>query len=99
MLGRLSRRRVCPQCKALYNLDADPPRDDEKCDRCGVGLVLRSDDKADTIRTRLSIYRNDTLPLVEYYESRGLLRKVDGNAGIDAVFAMVMQEITKVGTN
>jgi adenylate kinase len=99
VLGRLSRRRVCPQCKALYNLDADPPREDEKCDRCGVDLILRSDDKEDTIRTRLGVYRKDTLPLVEYYESRGLLRRVDGSAEIDAVFAAVMQEVTRVGTN
>ena len=99
VLGRLSRRRVCPQCKALFNLEADPPRENEKCDRCGVDLVLRSDDKEDTVRTRLSVYRNDTLPLVEYYESRGLLRKVNGNAEIQDVFSAVMQEVTKVGKN
>jgi adenylate kinase len=97
VLERLSKRRVCPQCKALYNLEADPPREDEKCDRCGVRLVLRTDDKEDTVRTRLGVYRDDTLPLVDYYESRGILKRVDGNAGIEDVFSAVMEEIVKVG--
>jgi adenylate kinase len=99
VLGRLSRRRVCPQCKALYNLEADPPRKNEKCDRCGVELVLRADDKQDTVRTRLGVYRNDTLPLDDYYDSRGLLRTVDGNAEIQDVFSAVIEEIVKVGKN
>jgi adenylate kinase len=99
VLSRLSRRRVCPQCKALYNLEADPPREDERCDRCGVGLVLRTDDSEDTVRTRLGVYRNDTLPLVEYYDSRGILRKIDGNGEIQAVSSAVMREIIEVGQN
>jgi adenylate kinase len=96
VLERLSRRRVCPQCKALYNLDADPPRQDETCDRCGVKLILRTDDGQDTVKTRLGVYRKDTLPLVEYYESRGLLRKIEGRGAIQAVFSAVMQEIAEV---
>jgi adenylate kinase len=96
VLGRLSRRRVCPQCKALYNLDADPPRDDEMCDRCGVKLILRTDDRQDTVKTRLGVYRRDTLPLVEYYESRGILKKIDGKGEIQTVFSAVMQEIVEV---
>ena len=99
VLERLSKRRVCPQCKALYNLEADPPRENEKCDRCGVTLVLRTDDKQDTVRTRLGVYRDDTLPLVDYYESRGVLKRVDGNADIEDVFEAVLGEIDKVGKN
>jgi adenylate kinase len=96
ILSRLSKRRVCPKCNALYNLDADPPKRDEICDRCGVGLVLRADDAEATVRTRLSVYRNDTLPLVEYYESRGILRRIDGRGRIEEIFARVMGEISGV---
>jgi adenylate kinase len=99
VLERLSRRRVCPRCKALFNLDADPPRQDAVCDRCGVDLVLRTDDRPDTVRTRLRVYRHDTLPLVEYYQSRGLLRRVDGDGDIDQVFSSLMSEISEVGRN
>lgn len=96
VLERLSRRRVCPQCKALYNLDADPPREAEICDRCGVKLMLRTDDAEETVATRLNVYRRDTFPLVEYYESKGILRKVDGGRKIGEVLSSVMEEISEV---
>jgi adenylate kinase len=96
VVTRLSHRRVCPKCQALYNLDADPPRKDNVCDRCGAELVLRADDSEDTVRTRLRVYRQNTLPLVEYYESRGLLRRIDGRAEIDQVFSSIKREIAEV---
>jgi adenylate kinase len=96
VMERLSRRRVCPQCKALYNLDADPPQHDGICDRCGVELELRSDDAEDTVGTRLLVYRNDTLPLVDYYDSRGLLRRIDGGADIETVFAAILDETAEL---
>jgi adenylate kinase len=99
VLERLSRRRVCPQCNALYNLDADPPRRNGTCDRCGVGLELRHDDDEDTVRTRLVVYRSDTLPLVDYYDSRGLLHRIDGKSDIDTVFGSILDEITKLERN
>lgn len=96
VLERLSRRRVCPQCKALYNLDADPPRMENLCDRCGVELSSRTDDGEATIRTRLGVYRNETLPLVEYYEAKGILRKIEGEGKIADVFSTIMEEISEV---
>jgi adenylate kinase len=96
VLKRLSNRRVCPKCNALYNLGTDPPRREGVCDRCGITLILRKDDEPETVRTRLGVYRNDTLPLVEYYESRGILRKVDGEGKIAAVFSSIMDEISEV---
>jgi adenylate kinase len=96
VMKRLSRRRVCPQCKALYNLDADPPEQDGLCDRCKVDLVLRTDDKPETVQIRLNVYRRDTLPLVEFYESRGLLRKISGEGGIDEIFETLLGEISEV---
>jgi adenylate kinase len=96
VLERLSNRRVCPKCNALYNLGTDPPRREGVCDRCGIELILRKDDESETVRTRLGVYRNGTLPLVEYYESRGILRKVDGEGDIAAVFSSIMDEISEV---
>ena len=96
VVKRLTRRRVCPACHALYNLDTDPPKDDNRCDRCGVELVLRSDDEETTVRTRLNVYRNDTLPLADYYDSKGILRKVNGEGTIDDVFSSIMEVLTEV---
>jgi adenylate kinase len=95
VLVRLSRRRVCPRCSALYNLDADPPRREGMCDRCGVDLELRTDDAEETVGTRLQVYRKDTLPLVDYYESRGLLHRIDGRPDIETVFGSILNEISE----
>lgn len=96
VLKRLSRRRVCTECSTLYNLDADPPRDNEHCNKCGCELVLRDDDAEETVRRRLRVYRSDTFPLVEYYEAKGLLRKVGGVGDIGAVYASILDEISEM---
>jgi adenylate kinase len=96
VLRRLSRRRVCPKCNALYSLDADPPKRGGLCDRCGVKLELRSDDAEATVRTRLQVYRKDTLPLVDYYDSRGLLHRIDGMPEIETVFGSILDEISEL---
>ncbi|MGD8627578.1 MAG: adenylate kinase [bacterium] len=99
VLERLSRRRVCPKCKAMYNLDTDPPGKDGVCDRCQVALELRTDDKPETVKARLVVYRKNTLPLVEYYESRGLLRRIAGEGDITAVFEAILGELSEVRSN
>ena len=96
VVARLSKRRVCPQCQALFNLDTDPPKRENTCDRCGARLVLRTDDREETVRTRLRVYRESTLPLVEYYESSGLLRRIDGRGEIREVFSSVRREIAEM---
>lgn len=97
VVARLSRRRVCPQCKALYNLDASPPKKEGSCDQCGAALVTRSDDSEATIRTRLEVYGRETFPLVEYYQKKGILRRVKSEGGIRKVFASIMDAIAGVG--
>jgi adenylate kinase len=96
ILRRLSRRRMCTSCGTLYNLDANPPRVGDKCDKCGVSLVLRNDDAEETVRNRLRVYRRDTFPLVEYYEAEGLLRQIDGSGDIDAVFARILDQVSEL---
>jgi adenylate kinase len=70
-------------------METAPPRRAGLCDRCGGALLQREDDREETIRKRLAVYREQTAPLVAYYRGRGLLREVDGRGDIDDVFARV----------
>ncbi|HVP56932.1 MAG TPA: adenylate kinase [bacterium] len=94
VVARLSRRRVCPKCKGLYNLDSEPPKVEGTCDKCGVPLITRSDDSEGTIRNRLKVYRNETLPLVEYYQAKGILARVPSEGGISKVFSVIMDKVS-----
>jgi len=96
VIERLSKRRVCPNCKAMYNLATDPPKQEGVCDRCQVALELRTDDKPETVEARLVVYRKNTLPLVEYYESRGILRRIAGEGAIRTVFNSILGELSEV---
>ena len=90
---RLSGRRVCTNrdCETKFHVDLHPTKHDpNRCDRCGSGLVHRSDDKPESISRRLAIYNSETTPLVEYYRKRGLLREVDGEQPIVEVFEAIM---------
>ncbi len=79
LLKRLTGRRTCPICGEIYNVYFHRPKNDELCDKDGGKLLHRADDNEQTIRQRLVAYENQTSPLVDYYEKRGLLRKVDGS--------------------
>lgn len=71
LIRRLSGRRSCPECNAVYNIYSDPPKVEGICDKCGARLVERADDSADTVRNRLAVYERQTRPLIEYYETTG----------------------------
>lgn len=85
LIRRLSGRRSCPACQAVYHLEHAPPKREGRCDKCGGALVQRDDDKPETVEARLTVYDRQTRPLIEYYEKRGLLRRVDASASIDQV--------------
>jgi len=91
IIRRLTSRRTCRKCGAIYNLISIPPKEEGKCDRCGGELFQRDDDKEEAIRNRLAVYRQQTLPLVEYYEKEGILVNVDGAAGVENVTAKVCE--------
>ena len=86
IMSRLSGRRTCPDCQAVYHVEHAPPRQQGQCDKCGTALVQRTDDKPDTIAARLKVYDQQTSPLVDYYRERGLLRQLDATASIDSVY-------------
>lgn len=89
VVRRLSSRRVCKVCGANYNLITQPPRVPGVCDRCGGELYQRPDDREDVIRHRFRVYLEQSAPLVDYYERRGILRRVDASLPPDEVFRKV----------
>lgn len=91
-LRRLLGRRACEDCGKNYHLD-NPPMVDWTCDRCGGKVVERADDHEATIRKRLSLYHSQTEPLKAYYETKGLLRRVDGLGSPDEVFKRIASSI------
>src|SRR5438270_3343505 len=86
IISRLSGRRTCPDCQAVYHVEHAPPRQEGRCDKCGAPLIQRTDDKPDTIAARLKVYDQQTSPLVDYYRERGLLRQLDATVPIDSVY-------------
>ncbi len=89
IVRRLSRRRVCPKCNAVYHLDHKPAQAEGVCDVCGTGLMQRDDDNEATIGHRLEVYRANSEPLIGYYKDMGILAEVSGTRPIDEVFATV----------
>lgn len=90
MVARISGRMSCDQCGLGYHEIFDPPFHDGECDDCGpTNFVRRSDDNPDTVRARLKAYDEQTAPLLPYYQDRGILRDVDGMAGVNAVAAQI----------
>jgi adenylate kinase len=79
VIKRLSGRRVCSKNGHLYHVDFDPPKNEGVCDQDGSKLIQRDDDKPDTIKHRLSVYHDQTQPLVEHYEDQGILKRFDGS--------------------
>ena len=82
IVKRLSNRRVCRVCGAVYHLIFNPPKNSERCDRCGGELYQREDDREEVIKRRLQVYQMQTRPIIEYYQERGVLITVDGNRSI-----------------
>lgn len=96
LVERLTGRRTCKECGRGYHIKFDPPSQEGACDACGGQLVQREDDREETIRHRLAVYREQTAPLIDYYRSQGLLRQVDGMAPMDAVQAEI-RKILRAG--
>ncbi len=96
IVKRLSARRVCLKCGAVYNLLTVPPRKDGICDSCGGALVLRDDDREETIRERLRVYRRQTKPVKEYYAKAGLLCEIDADGTVGEVYEKVKSVIRRL---
>jgi adenylate kinase len=96
LLKRLTGRRVCKGCGATYNIDTMRPQKEGICDKCGKELVQRPDDMPETIENRLTVYQKDTAPLIEFYEKKGLLKRVQCEGEYDEVLGRLFAALETV---
>ncbi|WP_213698503.1 adenylate kinase [Acetomicrobium sp.] len=90
LVRRLSGRRICPNCNAIYNVHNSDYPEDGRCKRCGNGLIQRDDDRPEVVRRRLKVYEEETAPLLDYYRNKGSLISVDASSESDAVLYAIV---------
>lgn len=91
IVQRMGGRRACLSCGGTYHVEYLKPKKEGICDRCGQELVLREDDKPETVMKRLNVYHEQTQPLIDFYSGKGILRSVDGTVDIMDVFASIVE--------
>jgi len=91
VVTRLSGRRTCPQCKAVFHVQARPPQVEGICDHCGAKLYQREDDRPESVRVRMDAYQKSTVPLEDFYRARGLLRTVSADGEPEAIFERTLK--------
>lgn len=91
IVKRMGGRRACVSCGATYHLVYAAPKSEGACDVCGKELILRDDDKPETVQKRLNVYHEQTKPLIDYYSKSGVLKEVDGTVEIDDVFQAITE--------
>jgi adenylate kinase len=91
--ARITGRRICRGCGAIYHVMTNPPRIADDCDRCGKPLYHRPDDNEETVLNRIRVYQEETRPVIEYYRSAGLIRDVPGSGDPEAIFMDIISRI------
>ena len=90
IVKRMGGRRACVGCGATYHLVYAPTKKEGICDTCGAELILRDDDKPETVQKRLGVYHEQTQPLIDYYQGKGILKEVDGTMDMEDVFRAII---------
>lgn len=90
IVNRMGGRRACLKCGATYHIQFNPTKVEGVCDACGEKTVLRDDDKPETVQKRLTVYHDQTQPLIDYYKKQDILKSVDGTQPMDAVFDAIV---------
>jgi adenylate kinase len=93
IVRRITMRRTCVQCGAIYHLENNPPATDSVCDRCGAEVIARADDTEEAVRKRLESFHRQTMPVATYYKSKNILREVDGIGPVDEVFERIEKSL------
>ena len=93
IVRRITQRRTCVQCGAIYHLENNPPANDSVCDRCGAEVIARADDTEEAVRKRLDAFHRQTMPVATYYKSKNILREVDGIGPVDQVFERIEKSL------
>ena len=91
IVERMSGRRACVNCGATYHIVNIPTKVEGICDKCGEAVVLRDDDKPETVQKRLEVYHEQTQPLIDFYEAKGVVKTIDGTQPMDQVFAAIVE--------
>lgn len=91
IVKRMGGRRACVNCGATYHIVSAPPKVEGVCDHCGGNLTIRDDDKPETVKKRLTVYHDQTQPLIDYYRKAGILHSVDGTQPLDDVFSEIVK--------
>ena len=97
LVRRLTGRRICRSCQTPYHVIFNPPKVEGVCDKCGGELYQRDDDKEETVRNRLEVYRRQTEPLIEYYDRTGVVARIDGEQSPDAVYENIREALGPAG--
>ena len=90
IVNRMAGRRACLKCGATYHTEFAAPKKEGICDKCGSELVLRDDDKPETVQKRLEVYHEQTHPLIDYYKKKGVLHAIDGTLSMETVFKNIV---------
>ena len=90
IVNRMGGRRACLSCVATYHVEFNPTKAEGICDACGAQTVLRDDDKPETVQKRLTVYHDQTQPLIDYYKNQNILKSVDGTQPMEAVFDAII---------
>jgi adenylate kinase len=93
LVARLSGRRTCRRCGAMYHVRFNAPKRDGVCDQCGGGLYQRDDDREETIKARMEVYERQSAPVYEHFRAQGLLLEVDGTGSAEEVFRKILQQL------
>ncbi|HEX9458257.1 MAG TPA: adenylate kinase [Thermoanaerobaculia bacterium] len=93
IVRRITLRRTCSSCGAIYHLENNPPANDSVCDRCGAEVIARADDTEEAVRKRLEAFHRQTLPVATFYKTKSLLRQVDGVGPVDEVFERIEKSL------
>ncbi len=93
IVRRITLRRTCAQCGAIYHLENNPPATDSVCDRCGAAVIARPDDNEEAVRKRLEAFHRQTLPVATFYKAKNILREVDGIGPVDEVFERIEKSL------
>lgn len=93
IVRRITLRRTCAQCGAIYHLENNPPASDSVCDRCGAEVIARPDDTEEAVRKRLESFHRQTMPVATHYRTKSMLREVDGVGPLDVVFERIEKSL------
>ena len=96
IVDRMSKRRMCPDCGASYHLDFKPSKDNKTCDKCGAELYTRKDAAPETVLARLQNSHTQTEPLEEFYEKKGILKRINGVGSVEEISRMTLEALSQL---